>query len=241
MNTVVDLSLPARPAARDVQNTLVSLALPDPYGKLLVRQQFDLHCGLVYFTVEKGARASGTFTVSPYRWGPAAIPTSVMVCYGRGDCDANHLNRTDRPWVNGIELAGGTHWPNRDDWATFHPVNNVHVRTPTGRFSSAHVPDRTQHRVGTIVLALLGCYMSHPLRPVLQLAYAGYIATRRLSGLASSAEHVRSKIAAKEEEITCLEEELDQYARLEVELRELADGFARRAADELAHTVGGAA
>lgn len=236
MSTVVDLSLPAHPAARDAQNTLVSLALPDPYGKLLVRQQFDLHRGQAYFTVEKGARASGTFTVGPYQWGQAAIPASVGGWYGRGDGSADKLARTDRPWVNGIELVGGTHWDNPQDWATLDPVMNVHARTPTTGESSVHVPDRTQLRAGTIVLALLGYYMTHPLRPVLQLAFAEYIAGRRLNGLDSSTNHVRSKIAAKREAIRGLEDELDHYAQLEAELRDLAASFSRRAS-----SFGGAA
>ena len=241
MTAVVDLSPPTHPAARDAQNTLVSLALPDPYGTLLVRQQFDLQRGQAYFTVEKGARTSGTFTVSPYQWGQSPIPTSVGVWYGRGNSDTDKLARTDRPWVNGIELVGGTHWPNPEDWATFRPVENVHARTPSGRESSVHVPDRTQHRTGTIVLALLGHYMTHPLRPVLQRAFAEYIAGRRLNDLASSERHVRSKITAKLEAIRLLEEELDRYAQLKVELRELVDSFVRRTGGDLAGPAGGAA
>lgn len=236
MSTVVDLSPAAHAATYDAQNTLVSLALPDPYGKLLARQQFDLHRGQAYFTVEKGARTSGTFTVSPYQWGQAAVPTSVGVWYGRGDGTADKLARTDRPWVNGIELIGGTHWDNPQDWPTLDPVKNVHARTPTNRDCTVHVPDRTQHRAGTIVLALLSHYMTHPLRLALQRAFAEYIAGRRLNDLASSASHVRSTIAAKQEAIQGLEDELDRYARLEVELRELADSFSRRA-----YSVGGAA
>jgi hypothetical protein len=228
VTAVVDLSPHAHPAARDAQTTL-SLTLPDPYGKLLVRQQFDLHRGRAYFTIEKGARTSGTFTVSPYQWGQPPIPASVGVWYGRGDGSADKLSRTDRPWVNGIELIGGTHWDNPQDYSRFDPVKNVHARTPTTGESSVHVPERTQHRAGTIVLALLGYYMTHPLRPALQRAFAEAIAGRRLIDLASSANHVRSKIAAKQEAIRGLEAELDQYARLEVELRELADRFSRRA------------
>lgn len=190
---------------------------------------------------KKGGRTSGTFTVSPYQWGQSPIPTSVGVWYGRGNSDADKLARTDRPWVNGIELVGGTHWPNPEDWATFRPVENVHARTASGRESSVHVPDRTQHRTGTIVLALLGHYMTHPLRPVLQRAFAEYIAGRRLNDLASSERHVRSKISAKLEAIRLLEEELDRYTQLKVELRELADSFIRRTGGDLAGPVGGAA
>jgi hypothetical protein len=217
------------PSAAEAQDALVLLALPDPYGKLFVRRQFDLHRGQAYFTIEKGARASGTFTVSPYQSGPEPVPTSVGVWYGRGDGSTGKLVRTDRPWVNGIEVVGGTHWNNPQDWHTFDPVKNVHARTPAQGESTAHVPDRTQHRAGTIVLALLGHYMTHPLRPVLHRAFAEYIAGRRLEGLAFSASHVRSQIAAKQEAIRGLEVELDRYARLEVKLRELADGFSRRA------------
>jgi hypothetical protein len=229
VTAAVDLLPPAHPAARDAQNTLISLTLPDPYGTLLVSEQFDLHRGQAHFTVEKGARVSGTFTVSPNQWGQAAIPTSVGVWYGRGDGSADKLARTDRPLVNGIELVGGTHWDNPQDWSTFDPVKNVHARTQTNGHSTVHVPDRTQHRAGTIVLALLGHYMTHPLRPALQRAHAEHIAARRLNDLASSANSVRSKIAAKQEAIRGLQDELDRYARLEVELRKLADSFSRRA------------
>ena len=236
MTAVVDLSPHSHPASWDAQNTLVSLALPDPYGKLLVRQQFDLDRGQAYFTVEKGARTSGTFTVCPYQWGQAPIPTSVGVWYGRGDGAADKLTRTDRPWINGIELIGGTHWDNPQEWSTLDPVKNVHARTPTNSYSTVHVPDRTQHRAGTIVLALLGHYMTHPLRLAMHRAFAEYIAGRRLNDLASSAKSVRSKIAAKQDAIRSLEDELDRYARLEVELHELADSFCRRA-----ESFGGAA
>lgn len=229
MSVAVDSPQPILSAVAEAQNALVPLALPDPYGTLLVRQEFDLHRGLAYFTVDKGARASGTFTVSPYQWGQAAIPTSVGVWYGRGDGVADKLARIDRPWVNGIELVGGTHWDNPQDWSTLDPVKNVHARTSANGYSTVHVPDRTQHRTGTIVLALLGHYMTHPLRPVLQRAFAEFIAGRRLKDLASSASHVRSKIAAKQEAIRGMEDELDRYARLEVELRDLADSFSRRA------------
>ena len=235
LSIVVD-SPPSLPSAAETQAALVLLALPDSYGQLLVRQQFDLHRGQTYFTIEKGARASGTFTVSPYEWGPEPVSASVGVWYGRGDGSMDKLARTHRPWVNGIELVGGTHWNNPQDWSTFDPVTNVHARTPAKGESTVHVPDRTQHRAGTIVLALLGHFMTHPLRPALHRAFAEYIAGRRLEGLAFSASHVRSKIDAKQEAIRGLEDELDRYARLEVELRELADSFSRRAG-----SVGGAA
>jgi hypothetical protein len=228
LSIVVD-SPPSVPSAAEAQDALVPLALPDTYGKLVVHQEFDLHRGRAYFTIEKGARASGTFTVSPYQSGPEPVPASVGVWYGRGDGSTDKLARTDRPWVNGIELVGGTHWSNPQDWQTFDPVRNVHARTPAKGESTVHVPDRTQHRAGTIVLALLGQYMTHPLRPALHRAFAEYVASRRLEGVAFSASHVRSQIAAKREAIRGLEDELDRYARLEVELRELADGFSRRA------------
>jgi len=236
LTAVVDLSPSAHPAARDTQNTLISITLPDQYGTLLVRHQFDLHRGQAYFTVEKGARSNGTFTVSPYQWGQAAIPTGVGVWYGRGDGSADKLARTNRPFVNGIELVGGTHWDNPQDWSTLDPVKDVHARTPANSYSTVHVPDRTQHRAGTIVLALLGHYMTHPLRPVLQRAYAEHVAGRRLNDLASSVNSVHAKIEAKQEAIRGLEDQLDRYAQLEVELRELADSFSRRA-----ESFGGAA
>lgn len=241
MTAVVDLPRPVRQAAHNAQNTLVALALPDPYGTLLVRQHFDLSRGQAYFTAEKGARASGTFTISPYQWGPAPIPTSVGVWYGRGDGDTDMFARADRPCVNGIELVDGTHWNNPEDWATFRPVTNVYARTVNNLGFRVHVPPRTQHRVGTIVLALLGHYMSHPLRPALQRAFAEYIAGRRLSNLAGDQRHVRCKIAAKQEAIRLLEDELGRYARLEVELRELADSFVRRGEAGPGDAAGGAA
>jgi hypothetical protein len=241
VTTVLDLSLLAHPEAPDAQDTLVSLVLPDPYGTLLIRQQFDLHRGQAYFTVEKGARASGTFTVCPYQWGQAAIPAGVGVWYGRGDGNVDKWSRTERPWVNGIELVDGTHWNNPEDWSTFRPVENVHARTPAKGESTVHVPDRTQHRAGTIVLALLGHYMTHPLRPVLQRAFAEYIAGRRLDDLAASERHVRSKITAKQEAIQLLEDDLGRYARLAVELRDLANNFDRRSGAGLVVSDGGAA
>jgi hypothetical protein len=82
----------------------------------------------------------------------------------------NQLDRTDRPLVNGVELAGGMHWPDPERWRSFDPVANVQAHTPTSRISSVPAPERTRHRPGTIVLALLGYYVQHPLRPALRRA-----------------------------------------------------------------------
>ena len=76
MSTALDPATPS-PAVAQV-GEVATLDLPD-YGKLLVREEFDLHRGEAYFTIIKGARASGTFTISAYRWGPVAIPTSVGI------------------------------------------------------------------------------------------------------------------------------------------------------------------
>ncbi|NUR03769.1 MAG: hypothetical protein HOY79_46845 [Streptomyces sp.] len=230
--TVVLEPAPPSPAVTPV-GTLFTLDLPD-YGKLVVREQFDLHRGEAHFKIVKGARASGTFTISAYRWGLVAIPTSVGVWYGRGDAAASPLDRTDRPVVNGVELAGGTHWTDPERWHTFDPVDNVRVHTPTSRISSVPAPERTQHRAGTIVLALLGQYVQHPLRPVLQRVAAEYAAAQRLRDLGSVVGRLHSEIAEKQEAIGRLEVQIADYERLETELRELADGYAQRVEDEQA-------
>ncbi|HEV2347058.1 MAG TPA: hypothetical protein VGS97_23350 [Actinocrinis sp.] len=130
--------------------------------------------------------------------------------------------------VNGIELAGGTHWPDPERWRSFHPVDNVHAHTPTSRISRVPAPERTQHRAGTIVLALLGHYMQHPLRPTLQRVGGEYAAARRLSGLASTVDHLRSEITEKHAAIKRLEAQIAECTELEAELRELADSYTRR-------------
>jgi hypothetical protein len=225
---------PAPPSPVTAQlGTLVALDLPD-YGKLLVREQFDLQRGEAYFTIVKGARASGTFTISAYRWGSVAIPTSVGVWYGRGDAGANQLDRTDLPMVNGVELAGGTHWPDPEHWRSFDPVAHVHARSPTSRISSVPAPERTQHRAGAIVLALLGHYIQHPLRPTLQRAAGEYAAALRLRDLRSSVARLHSEIAKKKEAIGRLETQIADFEQLETELRELADSYTRRTAGEQA-------
>lgn len=225
MSTVLDPTLPSR--AAEQSEVLVTLDLPE-YGKLIVREEFDLHCGETYFTVVKGARASGTFTVSAFRWGPVAIPTAVGIWYGRGDAAANQLDRTDRPLVNGIELAGGSHWPDPENWHSFHPVDNVNAHTATSRISSVRAPERTQHRAGVIVIALLGHYMQHPLRPSLQRAAGEFAAARRLRDLDPAVARLRSEIAEKHEAIARLEAQIAVYAQLEAQLRELADSHTQR-------------
>lgn len=231
MSTILDPAPPSPTVAQP--GALATLDLSD-YGKLVMREEFDLHRGEAYFTIVKGARACGTFTISAYRWGPVGIPTSVGVWYGRGDADANQLDRTDRPVVNGVELAGGTHWTDPERWRHFHPVGNVRAHTPTSRISCVPAPKRTQHRAGTIVLALLGHYVQHPLRPALQRAADEYAAARRLRDLESSVSHLHTEIAEKQEAIRSLEARIADYGQLETELRELADGYARRTAAEQA-------
>lgn len=231
MSTILDPGPPS-PAVTQL-GELVTLDLRD-YGKLVVREEFDLHRGEAYFSIVKGARASGTFTISAYRWGPVAIPTSVGVWYGRGDAAMHQSDRTDRPVVNGVRLTGGTHWPDPERWRCFDPVGNVNAHTPTSRFTSVLAPDRTQHRAGTIVLALLGHYVQHPLRPALQRAAGEYAAGRRLRDLKSSVARLHSEIGEKQEAIGRLEAQIADYGRLESELRELADSYTRRAGAEQA-------
>lgn len=225
MTTILDAAPPSLPVAPP--SPPATLNLPG-YGKLIVREEFDLHRGEAYFTIVKGARASGTFTISAYRWGLVAIPTSVGVWYGRGDAAANQLDRTDRPVVNGVELAGGTHWTDPERWRSFDPVGNVHTHTPTSRISSVPAPERTQHRAGTIVLVLLGHYVQHPLRPALQRAAGEYAAAGRLRDLASSVARLRNEVAEKREAIEILEARIADCGQLETELRELADEYVRR-------------
>jgi polyhydroxyalkanoate synthesis regulator phasin len=84
------------------------------------------------------------------------------------------------------------------------------------------------------VLALLGHYVQHPLRPALQRAAGEYAAARRLRGLESSVTRLQSEIAEKREAIGRLEAQVADFEHLKSELRELADAYTRRTAAELA-------
>src|SRR6185312_5061940 len=95
------------PVALPEEKPLLAVVLPEPYGRLTVREEFDEDTGDAYFTVVKGGRCTGTFTIGTYTWGLVAVPTSVGVWYGRGGADTHNLERTDRPTVNGVRLSGG--------------------------------------------------------------------------------------------------------------------------------------
>lgn len=157
-----------------------------------------------------------------------AIPTSVGVWYGRGDADTRDVDRTDRPLVNGVRLSGGTHWDNPQKWRSFKPQLSVNTRVATNRFTSTSAPERTAERAAVIVLALLGHYMQHPRRPALQRRAGEFAAARRLRELGRAEARIGEQIVEKRQQIGRLEVQLADYVRLEGELRELAESYARR-------------
>jgi len=218
------------PLALTEDKPLLTVVLPEPYGRLSVREEFGEDTGDAFFTVVKGGRCTGTFTIGTYTWGLVAVPTGVGVWYGRGGADTHNLDRTDRPTVNGVRLSGGTHWSNPEQWRSFNPRVAVNTRVATSRYTSASAPDLTAERAGVIVLALLGYYMEHPRRAALQQAAAEYAAARRLRELGSESTRLRQQIAEKQARTAELEAQLLDYARLDVELRGLAENYAQRVA-----------
>lgn len=218
------------PPALTEEKPLLTVVLPDTYGRLSVREEFDEDTGDAYFTVVKGGRCTGTFTIGTYTWGLVAIPTGVGVWYGRGGADTHNLDRTDRPTVNGVRLSGGTHWSNPEQWRSFNPRLAVNTGVATSRYTSASAPDLTAERAGVIVLALLGYYMEHPRRAALRQAAAEYAAARRLRELSGEYTRLRQQIAEKQAQAAKLEAQLLDYARLDVELRGLAESYTQRVA-----------
>lgn len=199
----------------------VSLNLPHWLGQLTVDEELDFATGTAYYRIAKAERARGSFTIRPNHHGLTPVPTDAGVWYGRGLPGVDQNDRADRPVVNGITLAGGTHFDHPERWRSMTD-RDVDTRQAISRTSLSAAPHKTAERVGWIVIALLGRYTSHPEHRELLEAAAGYDATTRLRD-------TRREIADRATRIAELSAELADHTDRERKLQILAADHARRA------------
>jgi hypothetical protein len=219
--TILDMP-PATPTAlpQTVLTRGIRLALPRPLGELVVDEELDFAKGTAYYTIVRADRARGSFTIRPNHHGLTPVPTDAGVWYGRGLPEINQCDRTDRPVVNGITLAGSTHFDHPERWRSMTD-RDVDTRQAISRTSLSAAPYKTAERVGWIVIALLSRYTDHPERRELLEAAAGYDAARRLA-------ETRRQIADRMHAIADLTAELAEHTGRERELQVLAADHAKR-------------
>ncbi|MBN1170690.1 MAG: hypothetical protein JXA67_00825 [Micromonosporaceae bacterium] len=157
-----------------------TVALPARYGSLTVVEDIDVATGLVRYAVS-GRRISGVFVIEPETRRDEAVPTRICIRYGDGPQGYHRdEDRTDRPVLNGtVDLVGATVIdPDSDEPLTRWRLN---IRRPTGRYTSATVPDKTGDHAAAVINALVQRWRTHPARQELMLAAARRTAERRIA------------------------------------------------------------
>lgn len=178
-------------------------------------------CGTVRATyTDDWAAGATTYTVTaPRVAGVFVVSAEVQDYSGDLDVDTPHVrvdlgrgthryytdpyDRTERPVINGVRVAGGM-VINTDKMRTRRLTRwDVRMHRPTSRYTSTAAPDRTQDRGAEIVEALLTHWLTRPDNLALRLA-----AVRRAAGATKDA--LTDKITKQRDRIAEARRELQQ-------------------------------
>lgn len=193
---------------------LHTVALPDPYGELILTQTPDLASGRFRYVIS-GRRASGAFMIEPSFASEELVPTRIWVRCGHEPTDAHHTGPLiNRPVINGITLAGVADLdPNQQD-----PVRRWHLtvhRAGSTRIADL-VPDRTAEYTAAIITVLRSMWATHPLRRTLVTTWARRCAVQRAECI------VRDELAHRHRRRDQLAGEIRHFEQRVEDLRALA-------------------